>query len=90
MYNFLSRTSKFLSLQTEDIKASMLKHVRIEASLGNPPSEYTDDDPEAANFMIKHGPQFSEQKPHEFIEKITDVVKTQQRNEDRAVFGKIV
>ena len=66
----------------------MLKHVRIEAGLGNLPSEYTNNDPEVANFMIKHGLHFSEQKPHEFIEKIKDIVETQQRNEESAVFGK--
>ena len=45
-------------------------------------------DPESANFFIKHGLQFCAQKPHEFIKKIKDIVETQQRNEDRAVFGK--
>ena len=50
--------------------------------------EYTNNDPESANFVIKHGLQFCAQKPHEFIQKIKDIVETQQRNEDRAVFGK--
>ena len=66
----------------------MLKSVRIDAGLGNPPSEYINNDPEAANFMIKHGLQFDAKKPHEFIEEIRNIIETQQRNENRAVFGK--
>ena len=45
----------------------------------NPPSEYINNDPEAANFMIKHGLHFDAKKPHEFLQEI---------NENRAVFGK--
>ena len=56
------------------MKASMLKHVRIKAGLNNPPNEYTNSDTEAANFMIKHSLHFSDQTPHEFIEKIKDIV----------------
>jgi len=62
--------------------------VRIDAGLGNPPSEYTNNDPEAANFMIKHGLHFDAKNPHEFIQEIKNIIETQQRNEDRAVFGK--
>lgn len=71
-----------------DSLTKVLNHVRVEAGLGNPPTEYINNDPESANFMIKHGLHFCEQKPHEFIAKIKDIVETQQRNEDRAVFGK--
>ena len=70
------------------MKASMIKPVRTEAGLGNPAVEYTNNDPESANFLIKHGLHFNAQKPHEFIEKIKNIVETQQRNEDRAVYGK--
>ena len=66
----------------------MLKPVRIEAGLGNPPKEYTNNDPEAANFIIKHALKFDAKKPHEFIHEIKNIIETQYRNEDRAVFGK--
>ena len=45
-----------------------------------------DNDPESANFMIKHGLHFTASKPHEFVEKIKNIIETQQRNEERAVF----
>ena len=70
------------------MKESMLRPVRVEAGLGNPPSEYINNDPESANFIIKHGLHFNVEKPHEFIHKIKNIIETQQRNQDRAVFGK--
>ena len=66
----------------------MLKGVRIEAGLGDPPCEYVNNDPEAANFMLKHGLHFDPKKPHHFIEEVKNIVQTQHRNEDRAVFGR--
>ena len=59
----------------------------MEAGLGNPPLTYTNNDPEAANFTIKHGLHFNASKPHEFVGKIKNI-EIQQRNADRAVFGK--
>ena len=66
----------------------MLKPVRIEAGLGDPPNEFTTNDVEAGNFIIKHGINFDKQKPQEFIEKVKEIINMQFRNEDRAVFGK--
>ena len=70
------------------MKESMLKPVRIEAGLGDPPKEYTNNDPEAANFMVKHALKFDSKRPHEFIDEIKNLIETQFRNEDRDVFGK--
>ena len=50
--------------------------------------EYKNNNPESANFIIKHGLHFNASKPHEFVEKIKNIVETQQRNEERAVFGR--
>ena len=73
--------------KANEIKTSLLKPVRIEAGLGNPPSEFTTNDAESGNF-IKHGINFDKQKPQEFIEKVREIINMQFRNEDRAVFGK--
>ncbi|CAB4041088.1 Hypothetical predicted protein, partial [Paramuricea clavata] len=48
----------FVKEKATQIKESMLKPIRIEAGLGNIPREYTNNDPEAANFMIKHALKF--------------------------------
>lgn len=68
--------------------SSMLKPVRIDAGLGNPPEKYTNNDVESANFMIKHNLQFDIKKPHEFIKSIKALIATQHNNEERAVFGR--
>lgn len=64
----MNNTTCFLFYLVDVIKESMLKGVRIEAGLGDPPCEYVNNDPEAANFMLKHGLNFDPKKPHHFIE----------------------
>lgn len=66
----------------------MLKPRRIDAGLGDPPSEYTTNDVEAANGIIKHGLSFDSKKPHEFVEEIKKIVDVQFNNEDRAVLNR--
>ena len=70
------------------MKSSTIRPVQTEASLGNLPTEFSTNDIEAANFMVKYGLHFDPQKPHVFIESVKHVIETQYRNEDRVVFGK--
>ena len=44
------------------MKESMLKSVRIEAGIGNSSKGYVNNDPEAANFMVKHALNFDPKK----------------------------
>eukprot|EP00794_Sanderia_malayensis_P006409 gene6409-7140_t len=78
----------FTKEKAEDIKDFLLKPVRIEAGLGNPPDQYTTNDNEAANQVIKKSLHYDPQDPQKFIEHIQDMIEGQSRNEDRAVFGK--
>ena len=55
------------------MKESMLKPIRVAAGLGDPPREYTNNDPEAANFIVKHALKFNSKLPHEFIDEIKNV-----------------
>ncbi len=66
----------------------MLKPKRVDAGLGDPPTEYTSNDVEAANFMVKHGLSFHPKKPHEFIEEVKNIIDLQYNNEERAVFNR--
>ena len=43
------------------MKSSMTRPVRTEAALGNPPTEFSTNDVEAANFMVKYGLHFDPQ-----------------------------
>ena len=44
------------------IKESMITPVRRDAGLGDPPKEYTNNDVEAGNFMIKYALEFDAKK----------------------------
>ena len=44
--------------QADIIKESMITPVRRDAGLGDPPKEYTNNDVEAGNFMIKYALEF--------------------------------
>ena len=65
------------------MKLSIICPVRTEAGLGNPLTEFSINDIEAANFMFKYDLHFDPHKPHVFIESVKDVIETQYRNEDR-------
>ena len=62
--------------------------LKIEAGLGDPLREYLNNDPESANFILKHALHFDPKKPHEFVQDVKDIIETQYRYEDRAVFGR--
>ena len=48
--------------QADIIKESMITPVRRDAGLGDPPKEYTNNDVEAGNFMIKYALEFDAEK----------------------------
>ena len=49
-------------------KSFIIGPVQTEAGLGNPPTEFSTYDVEAASFMVKYGLHFDPQKPQVFIE----------------------
>ena len=55
---------------------------------GRSPKEYLNNDPESANIIIKHSLKSDAKKPQDFILEMKNIIETQYRNEDRAVFGK--
>lgn len=70
------------------MKESMLRSTRTEAGLGDPPTEYVNNDVEAGNLIIKQGLHFQAKEPHVFIEEMKKIIEAQLRNEDRAVCNK--
>ena len=62
--------------------------IRVEAALGVPPKTFTTNDLECGNFIKKYGLHFDKKNQPEFLERVKEVINTQFRNEDRAVFGK--
>ena len=49
------------------MNSSMIRPVRTEVGLGNPPTEFSTNNVEAANRVVKYGLNFDFQKPHVFI-----------------------
>ena len=78
----------FKTYESDVMRDHMLRCVRTEAGLGDDPVKFTTNDVEAGNFLIKHGLNFSPSRIHEFILQIKDIISTQFRNEQRAVFKK--
>ena len=62
--------------------------IRVEAGLGDSPKEFTTNDLESGNFIIKYGLHVDKKNPPEFIERVKEVINTQFRNEDQACLGK--
>ena len=48
----------------------MITPVRRYAGLGDPPNEYTNNDLEEGDFMIKYTLEFSTKRLHDFIESV--------------------
>ena len=66
----------------------MITPARRDAGLGDPPKEYTNNEVEAGNFMVKYALEFDTKKPHELIESVRDLICLQYRYEERAILGK--
>ena len=55
----------------------------------DPPNQFTSNDLESGNFIIKHGINFYKQKSQEVLEKVKkEIINMQFRNENREVSGK--
>ena len=74
-------------VKAHETKTCLLKPIRVEAGLGDPPKEFTTNDAESGNFIINMDCIFIK-KSQKFIEPVKEVINTQFRKQDRAVFGK--
>lgn len=71
--------------QANEMKDSILKSVRGEAGLGDPPNEHLNNDQESANFILKHARNFVTKKTsHEFVQDVKNTIKNQYRKELRS------
>eukprot|EP00794_Sanderia_malayensis_P010347 gene10347-11424_t len=80
-------------LSTPCMNGGLHKEIHAEASSdrggpGDPPTTYTTNDVEAANFMVKHCLSFDQRTPHDFIADVKKVISIQFNNEERAVIGR--
>ena len=73
----------FYDTQAEMMVDSMLKDVRVNAGLGNPPVPFYTNVPESANALIKRAVQFERSEMSDFCTKLANLIK-QQREDVRA------
>jgi len=65
----------------------MLKPVRREAGLGNPPIPFTTNASESVNAMLKRKVDYNKNELHVFINHLKQVVDEQEKEVERAVIG---
>ena len=70
------------------IQDNMLRPIRLNAGLGNPPEAYYNNMPESANKVIKMGVDFRKSEMSEFNDKIERVIQQQRRDRESAVINR--
>lgn len=70
------------------IQDNMLRPIRLNAGLGNPPEAYYNNMPESANKVIKMGVNFRKSEMSEFNGKMEKVIQQQRRDCESAVINR--
>ena len=80
--------SWFVRYKADSIKSTMLKPVREQAGLGCPPEQFTTNQSEAINSVIKNQVGYKSHQLMEFVEHLKMVVDEQDHEVERAVIGR--
>ena len=70
------------------IQDNMLRPIRLNAGLGNPPEAYYNNMPESANKIIKMGVDFQKNEMSQFNDKMEKVIQQQRRDCESAVINR--
>lgn len=70
------------------IRDTMLRPVRIECCLGCPPDIFTTNSSESVNAVLKHKLDYQRNELPEFISKVRELIREQQREVERAVISR--
>lgn len=70
------------------IQDNMLRPIRLNAGLGNPPEAYYNNMPESAKKVIKMGVDFRKSEMSEFNDKMEKVIQQQRRDCESAVINR--
>ena len=74
----------FKAYHSDLVKTKMLKPVRVQAGLGDPPTQYTTNDNESINSRVKDKVDYKASELHIFCQKFEELVDMQTRNIERA------
>ena len=78
----------FVQHKAETMKSTMLRPIREQAGLGNPPQPFTTNASETVNSVLKSHVNYKSSQLLEFVGKLKDVVDEQEREIERAVIGR--
>jgi hypothetical protein len=78
----------FVANKVDVIKNSMLRPIREDCGLGNPPNIFTTNPSESMNALLKRKVDFKRSELPLFIEKIKEVVTEQQKEVERAIINR--
>ena len=78
----------FSQYKVENIVSGMLKPVRREAGLGNPPSPFTTNASESMNAILKRKVDYKKNELHMFINHLKQLADEQENEIERAVIGR--
>ena len=70
------------------VKDSMLRSVREECGLGSPPSQFTTNACKTANSMLKNQVNYKRSDMINFLQKLNDLIREQEREVERAIIGR--
>ena len=80
--------SWFQSYKVPIIRSSMIKGVREECGLGSPPTPFTTNASETANYMLKHKVNYKQSELPEFLEKFKELLLEQEQEVKKAILGR--
>ena len=78
----------FMTNKAEVIRNTMLRPVREECGLGNPPSIFTTNASESINALLKRKLDYKKQELPVFIEKVKELVSEQRQDVERALVNR--
>ena len=78
----------FMSRKVEVIRNTMLRSIREESGLGNPPSIFTTNASESINALLKHKVDYKKHQLPAFIDKVKELVDEQKREVERAIVNR--
>lgn len=78
----------FQSCKAPMIHNSMIKGVREECGLALPPTTFTTNSSESANYMFKHKVNYKQNELLKFLEKYKDLVHEQELETNKALLGR--
>ena len=78
----------FMANKSQAICQTMLRSIREDCGLGNPPSTFSTNASESINALLKHKVDYQKQQLPMFIEKVQELVAEQKQEVERAVVNR--